>query len=166
AELELRFTLLDFGYKTILPALNVEYERHIKTEGNEDLDLGEESGDNHLELKGIISYYTENGEDITVNLNVGGAWGGEVDHKWESELTAGYLRPLDFVPGIPVSTQHPIRCGIEFRQQLNEDHHAGLGPEIGWRASLHLHLLAAFIFGLNERDDNRDELRVILEWEV
>src|SRR5262245_27063854 len=83
---ELRFNFLDFGYINLLPALNVEYEQRFR-------ETDEESGNTNkdfdnpkvaFELKGIVSFYTERGEDYTINLNVGREW-EEGESEFESE---------------------------------------------------------------------------------
>jgi len=157
-EFELRFNFLEFGFDKLLPAFNVEVEHRIE-------DAEEEEPKNEVELKSIVSWYTERGEDFTLNLNLGRGWGGDGEKGWESELTAGYSRPLDLIPGLTPPVDQPIEVGAEFIQHMIREHGTGLGPLVTWRASEHFHLLAAYVFALNEREENFDELRFILEWE-
>ena len=41
----------------------------------------------------------------------------------------------------------------------------GAGPLFVYRGTKHLNILCAYIFGLNEREENGDQLRLIFEWE-
>jgi len=167
ADVELRFNFLDFGYDRILPALNVEYERQLK---ETDEDSGNTNADfdnpkNAFELKGIASYYTEKGENFTLNLNVGRVF-GEDESEWESEVTGGYVRPLDFIPGFEPSPDHPMKIGVEVLQGLTKEKNTSLGPVVTWRASKNLHVLANVLVAVNHRGSGHyDELRLILEWE-
>jgi len=34
-----------------------------------------------------------------------------------------------------------------------------------YRGTQHLNILGAYIFGLDDREENGDELRIIIEWE-
>jgi hypothetical protein len=165
AEVELRMNFLEFDYDKLLPAMNLEYERRIKSGEDDDADAEEES-DNKLELKTILSLYTRDGQDFTVNANVGRGFGGEGEHFWEGEITAGYSRQLDFIPGLAVSKEQPIEVGVEFIQEIFHEHRTGLGPLVTWRASQHFHVLATYVFALRERSEESDELRFILEWEI
>jgi hypothetical protein len=156
AEVELRFNFLEFGFDKLLPAFNLEYERRIEDDEDDDPDA-EEEPKNALELKSIVSWYTERGEDFTVNVNFGKGFGGDEDD-WEGEITGGYSRPLDFIPGFVPSPDHPIEVGGEFIQRMIHEHGFGLGPVVSWRASEHFHALATYVFAVNERDENFDEL--------
>lgn len=162
ADFELRLNAFEFAYDKLLPALNLEYERRIEDDRKADL-LGEPKSE--AEVKGILSWYTEAGEDFTLNVNFGRGFGGKGDHDWESEATFGYVRPLDFLPGFTPDPEHPFKAGIEAVHGLIDEHDWGAGPVVSWRASQHLHLVATMMFGLNDRGENGDELRFILEWE-
>ena len=167
---ELRFNFLDFDYGKILPAFNIEYEHPV---GNDEKD--------RAEAKFILSMYGTHGEDLTVNYNIG----QELVHRGdsESELTAGYVFSLSSLLGIdddekPKSespeggTEPPrkfgrsdtLKAGVEFIQDFEETH-TGLGPIVSFRVSRNLHVLATYVVGLNDRPDNEDQARVILEWE-
>jgi hypothetical protein len=167
AEIEGRFNFLDFAYQKLLPALNVEYERQLKEtdeeSGNTNADF--DNPKNAVELKGILSWYTERGEDYTVNLNVGRVF-GEGEAEWESELSAGYVHPLDFIPGFTPSDKHPMKAGIEFLQGLSKEKNSSIGPVVTWRATRNLHVLLNGMYAINHRGSgHNDELRLILEWE-
>ena len=56
------------------------------------------------------------------------------------------------------------RIGLEGVRDLEEDH-TGAGPLLVWRESSHLNVLGAYVFGLNDREENGDQLRLIVEWE-
>jgi hypothetical protein len=160
--LETYFNFGTFGYDKLLPSLNVEYERHVQDGVVED-----DEADNHVELRGALSWYTHRREDFTVNLTLERGFGGDhFDHEWDGTLSFGYLRPLDFVPGLANSREHPISVGAEFLQNLYHDHNRVLGPVAAMHVTDHLHALASLLFGLNDRGDaNPDELRLVLEWE-
>src|SRR6185503_235878 len=166
ADMELRFNFREFDFDKLLPAINFEYERRIEDDEHDSgaSDEEEEEADNEAELKGIVSWYTRDGEDFTVNWNVGKGFGGKGDHLWESEITLGYLRPFDFFEW-KAPQGHELYVGVEFLQGIGHEHDSNLGPVVTWRATQHLHMLASFIFGLNDRKENSDEFRMILEWE-
>jgi hypothetical protein len=158
---------LDFGYDRFLPALNVEYERQLQEtdeeSGNTNQDF--DNPKNAFELKGIVSYYTKSGEDYTVNLNVGRVF-GEGESETESELSAGYVRPLDFIPNWKPSAEHETRVGLEFLQGLSKEKNSSIGPVVTWRATKNLHILLNGMYAINHRGSgHNDEIRLILEWE-
>jgi hypothetical protein len=151
-DLELRFHFLQFAYDKFLPALNVEYEH--PSEGDE-ADRGE--------LKFIVSRYGQDGQDFTFNLNGGTELesGGES----ESEVTFGYVRPFHEVDASSSAYfRTEPRFGVEAVHDFHE-HFNGAGPLFVYRGTTHLNLLCAYIFGLNEREENGDQLRLIVEWE-
>jgi hypothetical protein len=84
---------------------------------------------------------------------------------WEGEVTAGYLRPLDFLPGITPSRDKPVKVGLEMTQSLSGDHVTTLGPVLTWKMTDSLHLVLGGQVALSHRSDEFDELRLILEWE-
>jgi hypothetical protein len=151
-ELELRFHFWSFDYDRILPAFNIEYEHALESDESD-----------HGELKFIASRYGHDGQDISVNLNVGREMesGGE----GESEATVGYVRPLHALgPEDEAGFHRKPRIGVEAVDDFEEDHF-GAGPLFVYRGTQHLNVLGAYIFGLNDRDENGDELRLIVEWE-
>lgn len=167
ADIELRTNYFDFAYDRLLPALNLEYERQLhetdEESGNTNADF--DNPKNAVELRGILSYYTERGEDYTVNLNVGRIF-GEGEAEFESEFSAGYVHPLDFIPGWTPSDQHPMKIGVEFLQELSQEKNTSIGPVLTWRATRNLHVLLNGMYAINHRGDgHNDELRLILEWE-
>lgn len=164
-DFELRVNFFEFDFDKLLPAFNLEYERRIEDDDEDAASGDEEEAKNEAEFKGIVSLYTKRGEDFTVNVNFGKGFGGEGEKEWEGEITAGYLRPIDFIPGLEPSKEHPLRGGIEFIQHTIHEHGTGLGPVVSWRLDEHFHLLSTFVVALNDRDENFDELRFILEWE-
>jgi hypothetical protein len=147
---ELRFNLFDFELGKILPALNVEYEH---PDSSEEPDMGE--------LKLILTRYDVDGQDLTVNFNVGQEL--ENGGKTENEITAGYVHGIG-----PIGEGGPqpgeVKAGVEFIHQF-DDVHTGLGPLVTYKVSEHLHVLGAFVVALNDRPDNEDQVRVIVEWE-
>jgi hypothetical protein len=161
-EVELRFNAFEFAFDRFLPALNVEWEHPLEDEepaGGEE----EEEGD-RLELKAIVSYYWKSGADFSVNLNYGRALEKGVED--ESELTAGYTRPIDWVPASWRANLASFKAGAELVQELKGEHHLGAGPLLSYRFNAHFHFLATYVVALNHRDDeNHDELRFIVEWE-
>ncbi|HET6163125.1 MAG TPA: hypothetical protein VFG37_05620 [Planctomycetota bacterium] len=163
-ECELRFNFRDFAFDTLLPAFNVEYEHRVGEEIEMDsVNPDFEAEKQAIELKGILSWYTQQGDDLTVNLNVGRV-DGEDESEWESEATFGWLRKLDFIPGLE-SKDHPTGVGIEVLQQFSKDKFTEIGPVVSWRASKNLHVLVTALYAVNHRDVHSDELRLILEWE-
>jgi hypothetical protein len=164
AECEFRFNFLDFGYEKLLPAFNLEYEHRVgdELEGenvNPDFDAPKQA----IELKGIVSWYTER-DDVTLNVNLGRV-DDEDQWDWESELTFGYLRKLDSIFGWEPPKEHPIGAGVEVLQQFSHDKLTEIGPVVSWRATQHLHVLLAGLYAVNHREEHNDELRLILEWE-
>lgn len=153
-EIEFRFHWLEFAYEKFLPALNIELEQPL-----EDKDGEETRG----ELKGVLSWYGEDGHDFTFNLNVGTTLTG--DRENESEATFGYVQPLEeLADDEPAGWHRHPRIGFEGIYDFEEDH-LGLGPLFVYRGTEHLNMLVAYIFGIDERDENHDELRLIFEWE-
>jgi hypothetical protein len=167
ADIELRLNFLDFGYDKLLPALNVEYEQQLR-ESDEESGNTNKDFDNPkhaFELKGIVSLYTERGEDYTINLNFGREY-EEGEAEWESEMSLGYAHPLDFIPGFTPSEQHPMKIGVEFLQEFRKEKNSSIGPVLTWRATKNLHVLLNGLYAINHRGSgHNDELRLILEWE-
>jgi hypothetical protein len=152
ADLELRFHFGTFAYDKFLPALNVEYE-HPKNNDEPD----------HGELKFIVSRYGQDGQDYTVNLNGGKELtsGGQND----SEITFGYVRPFhDVDASSSAYFRSEPRWGVEAEHDFHEDFNR-VGPLFVFRGTEHLNMLASYVFALNERGDNVDQLSLILEWE-
>ena len=164
ADLELRFNFREFGYGKLLPGFNLEYERRIEDENGAGGANAEEEPKNDVELKSLVSWYSEAGDDLTLNLNLGRGFGGEGESEWETELTAGWVRPFDLFGGTP-GGKHEFKAGVELVRQMIQEHGLGVGPVITWRATEHLHLVATALIALRERDENSDEFRLILEWE-
>jgi hypothetical protein len=167
ADVELRLNFRDFGFNKLLPALNVEYERQLKEtdEDSGNTNAGFDNPKNAVELRGIVSLYTERGEDFTVNLNVGRVF-GEGESEWEGELTAGYARALGMFAGLGAGEEHETKVGFEFLQGLSKEKNTGIGPVVSFRATKHLHVLANALVAVNHRGSgHNDELRLILEWE-
>lgn len=164
AELEAYVNFRDFGFWKLLPALEGEIERVVRHEGDED----EEEARASAKLHGILSVYSPDGEDFTINLAATRHLGGD-EGDWEGEFTAGYLRPLDFIPGLPESREHPLKIGMELAQSLSGSHGTALGPVLTWRATENLHVVVGGTVALSDRgrrgEQQFDELRLILEWE-
>lgn len=154
AEIELRFHFGTFAYDKVLPALNVEYEQPFEDED------GEEP---KIELKGVLSWYGESGHDFAINLNHGKQLSGEKED--ESELTAGWVMPLQ-AEAMPSAGWHQgTRAGLEFVQEFEEDF-SRAGPLLVFRSTNHFNALAQYGFALNDRNEgNFDQLTLILEWE-
>src|SRR5262249_40901918 len=108
-----------------------------------------------------LSRYDLDGQDLTLNLNVGQEL--ENGGKTESEITAGYVHGIGAIaedgpkPG-------ELKAGVELTHQI-DDVHTQLGPVVTYKVSEHLHVLGACVAALNDRPDNEDQVRVILEWE-
>lgn len=156
-ELEAYYHFRDFGYGKLLPALEAEVERLVQ-----ELDEEEEARAT-ARLRGILSVFTRDGEDFTLNAIVSRRISGNVG--WEGELTAGYLRPLDFIPGVKAARDATLKAGIEMTQSLSEDHVTTIGPVVTWKALAHLNVILGGQIALSHRDENFDEIRLILEWE-
>ena len=145
-DMEFRFNFGEFKTNRMLPALNVEYEHPAAS-----------AEDDHAELKIIGSMFDDYGNDFSVNLNIG--WALEGRKEQESEIALGYMHPSR--PGMGHRAEG-WKYGAEFQEDL-VDHHAILGPTVGYRANEHFHLIGTFAFGLNDSDD--DTLKLIAEWE-
>lgn len=159
AELEAYVHFRDFGYDKLLPALEGELERIVKQPD----EVEEEESRATARLRGILSLYRRSGEDFTVNAIVSRRISG--NEGWEGELTAGYLRPLDFIPGIASERSAPLKAGIEMTQSLSEDHVTTIGPVLTWKALPNLNVVLGGQIALSDRDEHFDEVRLILEWE-
>lgn len=154
AELELRFHFLEFDYEKWLPAVNLEYEQPF-----EDKD-GEEPA---VELKTVLSRYGEDGRDFTLNLNVGKQLSGPKED--ESELTAGYIMPLEADAEPSAGWHDGLRAGIEVVDDF-ETHDLRVGPLFVYRATGHWNVLASYLFAVDDRDaGNFDQLTFIVEFE-
>ncbi|GEM_PF-3423634 len=151
-DVELRFNFLNFAYNTILPALNVEYEHPVDEEEND-----------HGELKFIFSYYTPQGEDFSLNLNVGQELGGEKAK--ESEVLFGYVRPLSK----PVKEEeHGYLLGWRggFESQFDfQEHTLWLGPVVVCKVNKHLNGLATWLVPISHPEGQSSIIKAILEWE-
>ena len=138
-----------------MPAINIEYEQPFEDE------QGEEP---KLELKTILSRYGEDGMDFTLNLNVGRQLSGEEES--ESELTAGFIMPLDEEAGPSAGWHDGLRAGVELVEDF-EEHHTRVGPLLVYRLSGHWNFLAGYQFAIDDRGEgNNDELAFILEFEI
>jgi hypothetical protein len=143
---ELRFNFGEFKTNTLLPALNVEYEHPV-----------DKDEDDHAELKFIGSYYDDAGNDLSLNVNIG--WALKHRREQESEFALGFMHPTR--PGMGHRGEG-WKYGFEFQEDLVE-HHSVLGPTVTFRANEHLHVLATFGFGLQDKEDNT--LKFIAEYE-
>jgi hypothetical protein len=161
AELEAYVHFRDFGYGKLLPALEGEIERLVRQPDQEEEE--EEESRATARLRGILSLYTRGGEDFTANAIVARHISG--NERWEGELTAGYLRPLDFVPGIASERSAPLKAGIEMTQSLSDDHVTTIGPVVTWKALPNLNVVLGGQIALTDRDEHFDEIRLVLEWE-
>ncbi len=150
-DVELRFNFLDFEVNKILPAVNVEYENPSA--------VGEPD---HGEIKFILSYYTAQGENFSLNLNIGQELSGPKEK--EGEILFGYARPIGRSTGEEGGYNLGWRGGFESVYDFQE-HNIGLGPVLIARVNEHLNAVATFMFGLNHRDAFHDILKLILEWE-
>ena len=157
AALEAYFNFGDFAFNRVLPSFNLEYAHHV------DADQGE--ADDSLQFRGALSLYTERGEDFTLNAICEHGFGDEVDDRWSSELTFGYLRPVDFISGLEFQEGRPLRIGFEFLQELDGDEHGRIGPVAAWRLTDSLHALVTATFGFDDRAENPAIYQLVLEWE-
>jgi hypothetical protein len=151
-DVELRFNFMEAKMNTILPALNVEYEHPFDTEEPD-----------HGELKFILSYFTPKGEDFSFNFNVGQEL--SKDKAKESEVLFGYVRPLQKLE----KSQHRgykigLRGGFEARYDFQE-HFFNIGPTVAFETDEHFNIIAHYFFGANDRHNNTDGFRMIIEWE-
>jgi hypothetical protein len=160
---DLLFSFRSFGYDKLLPAFGLGYDYRLHDD-TEPISANFDNPKNALDFTGILSWYTERGEDYTANLNVGRHWGDSV-HEWDSSFTAGYVHPLDFVPGIELSPLHPMNVGLEFSQEISQEKFTGLGPVLSWRGNKHFKAVGTFVYAVNKRSEHFDELRLLLEWE-
>lgn len=154
ADVELRFHYGDFAFNKILPAFNIEYEHPFED------DDGEEPA---IELKGILSFYTESGNDFALNMNVGKQLSGEKES--ESEATFGWVTPLHEEAMPSAGWHNGVRAGLEVVQDF-EEHNTRVGPLVVYRPSKNLNTLFHYGVGVNDRDgDNFDQAAMILEYE-
>jgi len=153
-EMELRFHFGTFSYGRVLPALNLEYEHPLEDEPGEE---------DHVEAKLIAAVYGRDGQDFAANLNFGTSVessGGD-----ESEMTFGYVRPFGPLHDTEEAGWHrEPRVGVEAINDFEEDHFKA-GPLFVYRGTEHLNVLGSYVFGIDDRGDNGDELRIIVEWE-
>jgi hypothetical protein len=151
-DVELRFNFGESAFNKVLFALNAEYEHPFD----------EEEAD-HGELKFIASYYTPDGQDFSLNLNLGQEL--EKDKEKEGEIMFGYVRPLQ---KLETSAHHGykigLRGGFEARYDFQE-HFFNIGPTVAFEADEHFNIIAHYFFAGNHRHENTDGFRVIAEWE-
>ena len=162
-DLDMLFSFRSFGYEKLLPAFGVGYDYRLHDD-TDPISANFDDPKNVCELTGILSWYTESGEDYTANLNVARVW-GDGENPWESSFTAGYVHPLDFIPGLELSPLHPMNVGLEFTQEISQEKFTGLGPVLSWRGNRHFKAVATFVYAVNKRSEHFDELRLLLEWE-
>jgi hypothetical protein len=153
-DIELRFNFLEAKPNTILPALNVEWEHPFATDEAD-----------HGELKFVFSYYTPKGEDLSLNLNVGQRL-NRGNHTKDAEIDLGYVRPLQKLEqekhhGYKIG----LRGGFEGRYDIQSTHFLQIGPTIAFEKDEHFNVIAHYFFGVNDRSNNSDGFRFIVEWE-
>jgi len=151
-DIEARFNFGDFAYNKVLAAMNLEYEHPA-----------DDAEPTHGEIKFIFSMYTPKGEDYSLNLNVG----QELSHgsEKESEVHFGYCRPL--TAGQMGGNQAEVagwRGGFEGVFDFQE-HFLGIGPTLVYKVDKHFNMVATYMFGINKRTDNHDQLKLVLEYE-
>ncbi len=151
-DIEARFNFGQAKVNQILPALNLEYEHPFDTEEAD-----------HGEIKFILSYFTPQGEDFSLNLNFGQEL--EKEKAKESEIQFGYVRPLQkLVTEKNHGYKIGLRGGFEARYDFQE-HFFQIGPTVAFEKDEHFNVIAHYFFGVNERHSNTDGFRVIAEWE-
>jgi hypothetical protein len=58
-----------------------------------------------------------------------------------------------------------VKAGLELTQSLSGQHFTNVGPVVTWKAAASVNLVLTGLIALNHRDENFDEIRLILEWE-
>lgn len=150
-DVELRFNFLDFEYNKLLPALNIEYENPSDPDEAK-----------HGELKFIGSVYTRQGEDFSINLNIGQELNKGKEK--EAEILLGYVRPLTPFNAEENEGALQWRGGLEFQHDFQEQN-TFLGPVLVCRVNKHLNAVATYMFAMNHKDAINDLFKFILEWE-
>ncbi len=139
-KLETRYQLGNYADNRVLPGLYLEYEKAT-----------DEAGE--LEGKLILSRYDAACGDLSLNyiLTRGLGTGGETDHSY----SLAYCRNAG---------RSGARLGVEWIQGLTTGR-MNLGPTLGFRPIPELWLVTGYAFPVNGRDDNRAELRAIVEYQ-
>lgn len=152
-DVELRFNFGEAQMNKPLFALNAEYERPF---ANDESDVAR--------LKFIMSYFTAQGDDLSINLV--GEQELKFDKMKESEIDLGYVRPIQ---KLSKTAQHGyklgLRGGFEARYNTGHSHFLQLGPTLAFETNEHFNVIAHYYFGANDRHNNTDGLRFIVEWE-
>lgn len=148
---ELRMNFGEFAFNKVLPALNVEYE-----------DPSAQGEPSHGELKFIFSYYTEAGEDYSLNLNIGQELSGPKEK--EGEALFGYARPIGPHTEGAVGYQLGWRGGFESAFDFQE-HFMAAGPVVIFRARREFNALLTALMPLNHSGEQHTVLKLIMEYE-
>ncbi len=139
-KLETRYQLGDYKTNKILTGLYLEYAKVNR-------------GPSELEGKLIFSRYTKKGENLSVNLIAERAF--QSGEKTAFEYSIGYARPLG---------KNGARIGGELIHELN-DNQVKAGPTVAFSLTDDVWLTAGYAFGLNKRQENKDEIRINAEYE-
>lgn len=149
-DVELRFNFMDFAYNKVLPALNIEYENPANPEESK-----------NGKLKFIFSYYTPDGDDYSMNVNM--IQNLSQGRGKDSEFLFGYSHAFG-----PKSNDEEerstIRGGFEYLQNLMV-HDQWLGPVVAFRINKHLNSIFTYLLAINHKDTINDQLKFIFEWE-
>lgn len=150
-DVELRFHFGQEKLNTPLFALNAEYEHPFDSA---EPDRGE--------LKFIGSYFTPDGQDFSINFNVGQEL--SKDKAKESEILFGYMRGLQKLQKTHRGYKIGMRGGFEASFDFH-DHFLQAGPTFGFEKDEHFNVLAHFFFPLNKPHENTGGFRIMGEWE-
>lgn len=139
-KLEARYQLGDYKPNRVLTGLYAEYAK-------------EDGGPSELEGKLIFSRYNKKGDNLSLNLIAERAL--ESGEKTQFEYSFGYAKSLG---------KNGARIGGEWIHELN-DNHIKAGPTVAFAASDDIWIVAGYAFALNKRDENKDAVRVLAEYE-
>lgn len=138
-KLETRYQLGDYTTNRILTGLYLEVEKaHDEPTA--------------LEGKVILSRYGKDGSNLSFNLV---AERPLEKSEYETTYSVGYARPVG---------RNGTRAGAELIHELTSGR-INLGPVVGVAAGRDIRVLAGYAFALNRSDDNKDEIRLLTEYE-
>lgn len=138
-KLETRYQLGDYKPNKILPGLYLEYAK-------------ERGGPSELEGKLILTRYGKDGSNLSFNYIIEREL--ENGAEFENEYSIGYARRLS----------RRVRGGGELIHNLT-DGTVNAGPVVAFNIGQSIFATAGYAFALNDRDGNRPQVRLNLEYE-
>ncbi len=140
-KLEARYQLTKYKTGKFLPAIYGEY-------------IKEKGGPSELEGIFILSRYGKKGDNLSLNFVAEREL--EDGAETETKYAVAYARPLG---------KSGSRIGLEWVQSLEAEKNIKFGPTTAFAASDDIWIVAGYAFGLNNRGNNNDTIRLLAEYE-